>query len=340
MDVDGLDREPGKMSGSVRRYLWKWLPGLLMAMVSVSAHAQTVEYIHTDALGTPVAVTNSAGVVIERSEYEPYGLLLNRPIADGPGFTGHVQDAATGLTYMQQRYYDPGIGRFLSVDPVTADSVTGANFNRYWYANNNPYKFTDPDGRIGRPISMPRACLIKTGQCFGGDVGLGGDSGSGGKGSTANVLRRHKTPKSQAKLIESVGGDPELLEYARESHQGFVNTLIGLITGGGLGGGASARGTTTLYRAVSEAEAASIRATGKFSAGPNSLGGKWFAETLEHAKKWGDLLNGKGASRLLEVKLPKPTADQLMRLERLDSVGPARYGELNQLEQAVIREVP
>jgi hypothetical protein len=48
---------------------------------------------------------------------------------------------------MQQRYYDPAIGRFLSVDQVTASSGTGANFNRYWYANNNPYAFTDPDGR-------------------------------------------------------------------------------------------------------------------------------------------------------------------------------------------------
>jgi RHS repeat-associated protein len=57
-----------------------------------------------------------------------------------------VQDAMTGLTYMQQRYYDPMIGRFLSVDPVTATSV-GGNFNRYWYANDNPYSFTDPDGR-------------------------------------------------------------------------------------------------------------------------------------------------------------------------------------------------
>ena len=110
--------------------------------------AQTVvEYIHTDALGTPVAITNAAGTVIERSVYEPYGSLINRPLTDGPGFTGHVQDAATGLTYMQQRHYDPMIGRFLSVDPVTANSGTGANFNRYWYANNNPYKFNDPDGR-------------------------------------------------------------------------------------------------------------------------------------------------------------------------------------------------
>jgi uncharacterized protein RhaS with RHS repeats len=48
---------------------------------------------------------------------------------------------------MQQRYYDPVIGRFLSVDPITADGNNGANFNRFWYANNNPYLFTDPDGR-------------------------------------------------------------------------------------------------------------------------------------------------------------------------------------------------
>jgi RHS repeat-associated protein len=135
------------MNGFLVRRFWTWLPGLLMAIGPVSAQAQTVEYLHTDALGTLVAVTNSAGVVIERSEYEPYGKLLNRPLTDGPGFTGHVQDAATGLTYMQQRYYDPGIGRFLSTDPVQANPNTGASFNRYVYASNNPYKFIDPDGR-------------------------------------------------------------------------------------------------------------------------------------------------------------------------------------------------
>ena len=85
--------------------------------------------------------------VLTRTEYEPYG-LSNRPTLDGPGFTGHVQDAATGLTYMQQRYYDPVIGRFLSVDPVTAYSSPGANFNRYWYANSSPYRFYDPNGRF------------------------------------------------------------------------------------------------------------------------------------------------------------------------------------------------
>ena len=86
-----------------------------LALVAVAQAQTVVEYIHTDALGTPVAVTNSAGAVIERSVYEPYGQLINRALTDGPGFTGHVQDAATGLTYMQQRYYDPQVGVFLSV---------------------------------------------------------------------------------------------------------------------------------------------------------------------------------------------------------------------------------
>jgi RHS repeat-associated protein len=63
------------------------------------------------------------------------------------GFTGHVNDVDTGLTYMQQRYYDPVAGRFLSIDPVVTDANTGKGFNRYAYANNQPYKYIDSDGR-------------------------------------------------------------------------------------------------------------------------------------------------------------------------------------------------
>jgi RHS repeat-associated protein len=103
-------------------------------------------YQHTDALGSPVATTNEAGAVVDRTEYAPYGAPLNRPVS-GVGYTGHVMDSTTGLVYAQQRYYDPLIGRFLSTDPMMADRNNGWNFNRYNYAANNPYKYTDPDGR-------------------------------------------------------------------------------------------------------------------------------------------------------------------------------------------------
>ena len=112
----------------------------------LSSSTATVKYQHVDALGTPIAVTNAAKATIETGEYEPYGRLVNKPLFDGPGYTGHVQDAATGLTYMQQRYYDPLLGVFLSVDPVTAYDSPMRQFNRYRYGNSNPYKYVDPDG--------------------------------------------------------------------------------------------------------------------------------------------------------------------------------------------------
>ena len=124
-----------------------WCVTLVLALLVPGVHAETVEYIHTDALGSPVAITNEAGQVIERTDYEPYGSMIGKANNDRPGYTGHVMDSATGLTYMQQRYYDPSIGRFLSVDPVTAYEKPLTNFNRYVYGLNNPYKFTDPDGR-------------------------------------------------------------------------------------------------------------------------------------------------------------------------------------------------
>jgi uncharacterized protein RhaS with RHS repeats len=46
---------------------------------------------------------------------------------------------------MQARYYDPMIGRFYSNDPIDYRGVH--SFNRYAYANNNPYRYTDPTGK-------------------------------------------------------------------------------------------------------------------------------------------------------------------------------------------------
>jgi len=117
-------------------------------LLSGPVSAQTVEYFHTDALGSPVAVTDQSRAIVQRSHYAPYGELLNRGLETGPGYTGHVTDAATQLNYMQQRYYDSQIGIFLSVDPVGPKQSTGENFSRYWYAADNPYKYTDPDGRF------------------------------------------------------------------------------------------------------------------------------------------------------------------------------------------------
>jgi RHS repeat-associated protein len=66
---------------------------------------------------------------------------------DGPGYTGHVNDPDTGFVYMQQRYYDPDKGGFLSADPLGPSEGNVFNFGRYDYASNNPILNIDPDGR-------------------------------------------------------------------------------------------------------------------------------------------------------------------------------------------------
>jgi hypothetical protein len=55
---------------------------------------------------------------------------------------------------MQQRYFSPELGIFLSVDPVSPHGEKASQFNRYRYANSNPYSFTDPDGRVAVVTQM------------------------------------------------------------------------------------------------------------------------------------------------------------------------------------------
>ncbi|MGR4876187.1 RHS repeat-associated core domain-containing protein [Pseudoxanthomonas sp. LARHCG66] len=189
------------------------MAALLWLGISLAAHAQTtVEYIHTDALGTPIAVTDANKVVIETTEYEPYGAQVAGPVKDGPGFTGHVQDAATGLTYMQQRYYDPQVGAFLSVDPVSMYTTGDSRqFNAYAYAFNNPYRFNDPDGRqssivreLGRIIPIVTSAKNEQEQGIVDPGPSGTDSDGNGRPDNARPAR----PTSRDSVRRGRDGQP------------------------------------------------------------------------------------------------------------------------------------
>lgn len=145
----------------------------LMLLLLVSGHAlsTTVRYQHTDMLGSVVAESDANGVITSRSYYEPFGKRMggDKP---GIGYTGHLQDEDLGLTYMQARYYDPLIGRFYANDPIGFRDVH--SFNRYAYANNNPYKYVDPDGRAAlNPVTgaMAGSAFGPVGTVVGGIVG-------------------------------------------------------------------------------------------------------------------------------------------------------------------------
>ena len=169
-----------------------WLAALaaLLALVTVTARAaETITYIHWDALGSPVAATDEAGHVIWRESYRPYGARIDNEAgasANSRWYTGHPQDADTGLVYAGARYYDPVIGRFYGVDSVGVQEGQIRSFNRYAYGANNPYRYVDPDGHfvvdalfVGYDIysiyqeGFTKTNLIATGLDIGSTLGLG-----------------------------------------------------------------------------------------------------------------------------------------------------------------------
>jgi len=121
--------------------------------------SKTIEYLHTDHLGSTETVTGSAGTVLGRLKFDPFGATTNpsapwQRLATGTGFpgnvrhgfTGHEHDLDTGLINARGRMYDPDTGRFLSPDPFVQSPFDGRSYNRFSYVFNNPINLIDPTG--------------------------------------------------------------------------------------------------------------------------------------------------------------------------------------------------
>ena len=108
----------------------------------------TFTWTHGDHLGSASAATNATGAILWTESYTPFGEVLQDPLGnrDEAGFTGHIRDAATGLTYAQARFYDPVIARFYAPDPVGFAGGGPGYFNRYAYTMNDPVNLVDPTG--------------------------------------------------------------------------------------------------------------------------------------------------------------------------------------------------
>lgn len=99
----------------------------------------------------------------------------------------------------------------------------------------------------------------------------------------------------------------------------------------------SRRVTTTLYRAVSDAERRDILAVGRFRCVDHSTEGKWLAERQDHARAWGRRFYPTEPFWIVAVTLRASAASALHRSDpNLDQIGPARYAELEQAEGAII----
>jgi RHS repeat-associated protein len=132
--------------------------------------AGALTYFHTDALGSVIRTTGSAGAVLTTRQYDALG-KLELDATSGYAFTGREWDSAVGLYYYRARYYDPKIGRFVSEDPI---GFKGGGPNFYSYVRNNPVNATDPTGLAECCTDCPsQEWYLDGGLTFGIGAGLG-----------------------------------------------------------------------------------------------------------------------------------------------------------------------
>lgn len=97
-----------------------------------------------DALGSTIALVDSASVIQTAYSYDPFGNTTITGDTNGSVFqyTGR-ENEGNGLYFYRNRYYSPLLGRFISQDPL---GFAGSGPNLYAYANNNPVNLVDPYG--------------------------------------------------------------------------------------------------------------------------------------------------------------------------------------------------
>jgi RHS repeat-associated protein len=102
-------------------------------------------------------VTGNGGAKVAQHTYRAFGSEITPANQDAERmkFTSQERDFANGSTtdpldYMHARYYNPTLGRFLSVDPIMPiDAMRSPQlWNRYSYVGNNPMNRIDPTGKI------------------------------------------------------------------------------------------------------------------------------------------------------------------------------------------------
>ncbi|WP_051366085.1 putative adhesin [Hamadaea tsunoensis] len=105
-------------------------------------------WLSGDQHGTASIAVNAVTQAVATRRETPFGLVRQTggswPSTMDKGFVGGTNDN-TGLTHLGAREYDPGTGRFISVDPEL-DTSDPQQLNAYTYSNNNPITLSDPAG--------------------------------------------------------------------------------------------------------------------------------------------------------------------------------------------------
>ena len=110
------------------------------------------QYLLKDGHDSTRQLASSSGTVTDYYGYDAYGVMLGgNPTASSPSatkmlYSGEQFDSTLGLYNMRARFYDPGTGRFTTMDTYEGSPQDPQSLHKYTYCTDNPINYKDPTG--------------------------------------------------------------------------------------------------------------------------------------------------------------------------------------------------
>ena len=132
------------------------------AVIYKHGSAAELYYYLVNAQGDVAAILDSSGTMVAFYDYDAWGnctvynssaKVLTDPTSianiNPLRYRGYYYDAETGFYYLQSRYYDPAICRFINADTFATTDANGfLSANMFAYCENNPVGNSDPNGEF------------------------------------------------------------------------------------------------------------------------------------------------------------------------------------------------
>jgi RHS repeat-associated protein len=140
----------------------RYLYGTQIDQVLSDETPTSMAWALADRLGTVSDLVDNSGSVVNHITYDSFGQVVSQTdpsVVFRYGYTGREQDNDTGLDYYRARYYDAGVGRFISEDPIGFEAE---DTNFYRYVSNNSVNLTDSSGYKVDIVGSPRRTIEYT----------------------------------------------------------------------------------------------------------------------------------------------------------------------------------
>ena len=121
-------------------------------------------YYVTDMHGNVVQLLDESGNVTKTYEYDSFGNEVKPEKKDENPYRycGEYYDKETEEVYLRARYYEPGVGRFITRDTYTGESDEPLSLHLYTYCENDGVNYVDCDGNARstpHPLPTPRPTI-------------------------------------------------------------------------------------------------------------------------------------------------------------------------------------